>query len=80
MLETILKYLSVITVAGAAISFIVGLIKYLDQPRPEERTMRFKMFHDLMKEVPDMNNRRLPRGPARFFPHCNTAGPQRCSR
>jgi hypothetical protein len=51
LLDTILKYLSLITVAGAAISFVVGLIKYLDQRKREERTTRFKMFHDLMGPI-----------------------------
>src|SRR5439155_16693359 len=47
----ILKYLSIITVAGAAISFVVGLIKYLDQRKREERTTRFRMFHELMGPI-----------------------------
>lgn len=51
MIESLLKYLSVITVAGAAISFVVGLIKYLDQRNREERTKRFEIFHDLMRRV-----------------------------
>ena len=51
MIDTILKYLSVITVAGAAISFIVGLVKYLDQRKREERTTRFKTFHELMGPI-----------------------------
>jgi hypothetical protein len=51
MLDEILKYLSIITVAGAAISFVVGLFKYLDQRNREERTTRFKMFHDLMGPI-----------------------------
>ena len=51
MMDTILKYLSVITVAGAAISFIVGLVKYLDQRKREELTTRFKTFHELMGPI-----------------------------
>ena len=51
MIDTTLKYLSLITVAGAAISFVVGLVKYLDQRKREERTTRFKMFHDLMGPI-----------------------------
>jgi len=51
VIDTILKYLSLITVAGAAISFVVGLVKYLDQRKREERTTRFKMFHDLMGPI-----------------------------
>jgi hypothetical protein len=51
MLDSVLKYLSVITVSGAAISFGVGFWKYLDQRRREERTKRFELFHDLMGRV-----------------------------
>jgi hypothetical protein len=51
VMDLILKYLSVITVAGAAISFVIGLIKYLDQRNREERTKRFELFHDLMRRA-----------------------------
>ena len=51
MLETVLKYLSLITVAGAAISFVVGLIKYLDQRNREVRVRSFEQFNDLMRRV-----------------------------
>jgi hypothetical protein len=51
MLDTILKYVSLITVAGAAISFVVGLVKYLDQRNREERTKRYEIFHGLMRRV-----------------------------
>jgi len=51
MLDLILKYLSIITLAGAAISFVVGLVKYLDQRNREERTTRYKLFHDLMGPI-----------------------------
>ncbi len=51
MLDSILKYLSVITVAGAAASFVIGFIKYLDQRNREERTKRYELFHDLMRRV-----------------------------
>ena len=51
MLDTVLKYGSLVAVAGAAISFVVGLIKYLDQRNLQERTRRFELFHDLMRRV-----------------------------
>lgn len=51
MIDEILKYLSLITVAGAGISFIVGLIKYIDQRNRMERTKRFELFHGLMRSV-----------------------------
>ena len=51
MLDQILKYVSLITVAGAAISFMIGLIKYIDQRNREERTKRFQLYHDLMRRV-----------------------------
>ena len=51
MLEALLKYLSLISVAGAGISFVIGLVKYLDQRRLEQQTKRFTLFHDLMRRV-----------------------------
>lgn len=51
MIDEILKYISIITVAGAAISFVVGLVKYLDQRNRDERTKRFELYHDLMRRV-----------------------------
>ena len=51
MLDTILKYLSLITVAGAAISFVIGFVKYLDQRAREDRTKRYELFHGLMRHI-----------------------------
>jgi len=51
MVDRILRYVSIITVAGAGISFVVGYIKYLDQRNREERTKRFEFYHDLMRHV-----------------------------
>lgn len=50
-MEEILKYVSLISVAGAGISFVIGLWKYLDQRAREERTKRFELYHDLMRRV-----------------------------
>ncbi|MBN1506279.1 MAG: hypothetical protein JW955_05510 [Sedimentisphaerales bacterium] len=49
--DKILQYISIITVAGAGISFVVGFIKYIDQRNREERTKRFELYHDLMRRV-----------------------------
>jgi len=49
--DKILQYISIITVAGAGISFVVGFIKYFDQRSREERTKRFELYHDLMRRV-----------------------------
>ena len=51
MLESLLKYASLLAIAGAAISFVIGLIKYLDQRNLQERTRRFELFHDLMRRI-----------------------------
>ncbi|MGB8694444.1 MAG: hypothetical protein WCD08_13145 [Steroidobacteraceae bacterium] len=51
MADVVLKYLSIITVAGAAVSFVVGLLKYLDQGSREERTKRFELYHGLMRNI-----------------------------
>ena len=50
-MEEILKYVSLISVAGAGISFVVGVWKYLDQRAREDRTKRFELYHDLMRRV-----------------------------
>jgi hypothetical protein len=55
MAELILKYLSIITVAGAAVSFVIGLIKYLDQRAREERNKRYQLFHNLIREISGRN-------------------------
>jgi hypothetical protein len=51
MVDKILQYISIITVAGAGISFVVGFIKYIDQRNREEHTKRFELYHDLMRRV-----------------------------
>jgi hypothetical protein len=51
IIDSILKYLSLITVAGAAISFVIGLIKYLDQRAREERTKRYELVHGSMRNI-----------------------------
>ena len=50
-MDEILRYVSLITVAGAGISFVVGLWKYLDQRAREVRTKRFELYHDLMRRI-----------------------------
>lgn len=50
-MDAILKYLSLISVAGAAIAFAAGFWKYLDQRAREERTKRFELYHGLMRRV-----------------------------
>ncbi len=51
IIDSILKYVSLVTVAGAAISFVIGLLKYLDQRAREERTKRYELFHELMRQI-----------------------------
>ena len=50
-MDDLLKYISLISVAGAGISFVVGLWKYLDHRDREDRTKRFELYHDLMRRV-----------------------------
>lgn len=47
-METILKYISLITLSGAAISFIVGLIKWIDQRNREEEQKQSEAFHKMV--------------------------------
>lgn len=51
MLETILKYGSLIAMAGAAISFLVGWIKYVDQRRREQSAKEFEAFHIMVSRA-----------------------------
>lgn len=50
-LDSVLKYLSIISVSGAAISFVVGLLKYLDQRNREEKYKRDEKFHALLELI-----------------------------
>ncbi len=50
-LDNVLKYLSVISVSGATISFVVGLLKYLDQRNREEKYKRDEKFHALLELI-----------------------------
>jgi len=47
-METILKYISIITLCGAAISFIIGLIKWIDQRNREQEQSQFAAFHKMV--------------------------------
>jgi len=51
VVEVLVKYVALISLAGAGISFIAGLWKYLDQRNREERNRRFETYHDLMRTV-----------------------------
>jgi hypothetical protein len=51
IIDSVLKYVSLITVAGAAVSFVIGLLKYLDQRAREERTKRYQLLHGLMRHI-----------------------------
>jgi hypothetical protein len=47
-MEEILKYLSLITLAGTAISFAVGLIKWIDQRNREQEQKQYEAFHKMV--------------------------------
>lgn len=47
-MEVILDYVSIITLAGAAISFAVGLIKWIDQRNREQEQKQFEAFHKMV--------------------------------
>jgi hypothetical protein len=46
--ELFLKYLSQISVCGAAVSFIFGLIKWLDQRNREREDKEYQYFHKMV--------------------------------
>lgn len=50
-LDILLKYLALITVFGTAVASLLGLYKYLDQRKRDEKTKRYELFHDLMRIV-----------------------------
>jgi len=47
-MEEILKYVSLITLAGTAISFAVGLIKWIDQRNREQEQKQYEAFHKMV--------------------------------
>jgi hypothetical protein len=47
-MDDLLKYASLITVAGAAISFMVGLYKWIDQRNREEEHKQHEVFFKLV--------------------------------
>lgn len=44
-MDDILKYVSVIALCGAAISFVIGLLKWIDQRNREQEQKVFEAFH-----------------------------------
>lgn len=47
-MEETLKYISLITVTGAAISFVIGLIKWIDQRNREQKQKEYEAFHKMV--------------------------------
>ena len=47
-MEEVLKYVSLITLCGTAISFIIGLIKWIDQRNREQEQKQFEAFHKMV--------------------------------
>ena len=47
-MEEILKYTSLITLAGAAISFMIGLLKWIDQRNREQSHREYEAFHKMV--------------------------------
>ncbi|WP_369959960.1 hypothetical protein [Pseudomonas benzenivorans] len=47
-MEEILKYASLITLCGAAISFMIGLIKWIDQRNREREQKHYDAFHRMV--------------------------------
>ncbi len=47
-MEEVLKYISLITLSGAAISFIIGLIKWIDQRNREMEQKQYEIFHKMV--------------------------------
>ncbi len=47
-MDEALKYLSLITAAGAAISFVFGLFKWIDQRNREQEQKLYEAFHRMI--------------------------------
>ncbi len=47
-LDELLKYVSLITLCGAAISFVIGLIKWIDQRNREQQQKHYEAFHQMV--------------------------------
>jgi len=47
-MEDALKYISLITLCGAAISFLVGLVKWIDQRNLEQEQKNHVAFHRMI--------------------------------
>ncbi len=46
-MDDLLKYATLITLAGAAISFVIGLIKWIDQRSREQQQKEHEAFHKM---------------------------------
>ncbi|MDE3272124.1 hypothetical protein [Pseudoalteromonas sp. G4] len=47
-MEELLKYASLITLCGAAISFMIGLVKWIDQRNREQEQKHYDAFHKMV--------------------------------
>ena len=47
-MDIIVQYLSLFTLGGAAISFSVGLFKWIDQRNREQEQKRYEAFHKMV--------------------------------
>jgi len=47
-MEAVLKYLSQIAVSGAAFSFVIGLIKWIDQRNRDQEEKQYQSFHKMV--------------------------------
>ena len=50
-MDELLKYISLIAMAGAGISFLVGLLKWLDQRKREQEDKHYESFHRMISPV-----------------------------
>ena len=47
-MENLLKYTSLIALCGTAISFVIGLIKWIEQRNREQEQKQFAAFHKMV--------------------------------
>ena len=47
-MDDLFKYISLITLCGAAISFVVGFVKWIDQRNREQEQKQYAAFHRMV--------------------------------
>jgi len=55
-MEEILKYISFISMSGAGVSFIIGLLKWIDSRNRDIKQKEYESFHQMIKYASGVND------------------------